>query len=128
LEEEKLIAKRTQARAELHDRLSGILYPLIFTLIAYAYLGAPRTTRQSRNLSLIATVGVVALLRFEGFATTVISVNTPLVIVLHYLFLAAAAGISIWAIGRGIIIEPPAFITNAFTALQERFAPREATA
>ena len=128
LEEAKLIAKRAQTRAELHDRLSGILYPLIFTLIAYAYLGAPRTTRQSRNLSLMGTVAVIALLRFEGFATTVIAVNTPLIIVLHYLILTGAAGLSIWAIGRGIIIEPPAFVTNAFTALQERFAPREAAA
>jgi lipopolysaccharide export system permease protein len=117
-----------QLRAELHDRLTAPLYPLIFTLIAYAYLGAPRTTRQSRNLSLLGTVGVVALLRFVGFATTVISVNTPLIILFNYLVLATAAGLSIWAIGRGIIIEPPAFITNVFTALQERFAPRPATA
>jgi hypothetical protein len=52
----------------------------------------------------------------------------PLIIVFNYIVLAVAAGLSIWAIGRGIIIEPPAFITNAFTALQERFAPRPATA
>jgi lipopolysaccharide export system permease protein len=117
-----------QLRAELHDRLSAPLYPLIFTLVAYAYLGAPRTTRQSRNLSLLATIGVVALLRFVGFASTVISVNMPLIIVVNYAALALAAGLSIWAIGRGIIIEPPAFITNALTALQERFAPRPATA
>jgi lipopolysaccharide export system permease protein len=117
-----------QLRAELHDRLAAPLYPLIFTLVAYAYLGAPRTTRQSRNLSLLGTISVVALLRFVGFASTVISVNAPLIIVLNYFVLAMAAGLSIWAIGRGIIIEPPAFITNAFTALQERFAPRPATA
>src|SRR4051794_4016 len=117
-----------QLRAELHDRLTAPLYPLIFTLIAYAYLGAPRTTRQSRNLSLLGTIGVVALLRFIGFASTVISVNMPWIIIVNYLALASAAGLSIWAIGRGIIIEPPAFITNALTALQERFAPRPATA
>lgn len=117
-----------QFRAELHDRIFAPLYPLIFVLVAYAYLGAPRTTRQSRNLSLLATIGVVALLRFLGFATTVIAVNMPLMIVFQYLVLSTAAGLSIWAIGRGIIIEPPAFITNAFTALQERFAPRPATA
>jgi lipopolysaccharide export system permease protein len=117
-----------QWRAELHDRLSAPLYPLIFTLVAYAYLGAPRTTRQSRNLSLLATIGVVALLRFVGFATSVVAVNVPQILIFHYLVLATAAGLSIWAIGRGIIIEPPAFITNAFTALQERFAPRPATA
>jgi lipopolysaccharide export system permease protein len=117
-----------QMRAELHDRLSAPLYPLIFVLVAYAYLGAPRTTRQSRNLSLLGAIGAVAFLRFVGFATTVISVNAPAIIILHYLVLAAAAGLSIWAIGRGIIIEPPAFITNALTALQERFAPKPATA
>ena len=117
-----------QFRAELHDRIFAPLYPLIFVLVAYAYLGAPRTTRQSRNLSLFATIGVVALLRFLGFATTVIAVNNPAIILVHYLVLVTAAGLSIWAISRGIIIEPPAFITNAFTALQERFAPRPATA
>jgi lipopolysaccharide export system permease protein len=117
-----------QFRAELHDRIFAPLYPLIFVLVAYAYLGAPRTTRQSRNLSLLGTVGVVALLRFFGFATTVIAVNNPAIILVHYLVLSTAVGLSIWAISRGIIIEPPAFITNAFTALQERFAPRPATA
>jgi lipopolysaccharide export system permease protein len=117
-----------QLRAELHDRLSAPLYPLVFVLVAYAYLGAPRTTRQSRNLSLVGVIGVVALLRFLGFATSVISVSMPWVIVLNYLVLATAAGLSIWAIGRGIIIEPPSVITNAFAALQERFAPRPATA
>jgi lipopolysaccharide export system permease protein len=117
-----------QFRAELHDRIFAPLYPLIFVLVAYAYLGAPRTTRQSRNLSLIATIGVVAALRFLGFATTVIAVNMPAMIVFHYLVLSTAVGLSIWAISRGIIIEPPAFVTNAFTALQERLAPRPATA
>jgi lipopolysaccharide export system permease protein len=117
-----------QLRAELHDRIFAPLYPLIFVLVAYAYLGAPRTTRQSRNLSLLGTVGVVALLRFLGFATTVIAVNNPAIILFHYLVLSTAAGLSIWAISRGIIIEPPAFVTNTFTALQDRFAPRPATA
>jgi hypothetical protein len=58
----------------------------------------------------------------------VISVNAPLLIVFHYFLLAAATALSIWAIGRGIIIEPPAVITNTLSALQERFAPRPATA
>jgi len=117
-----------QLRAELHDRLSAPLYPLVFVLVAYAYLGAPRTTRQSRNLSLLGTIGVLAMLRFSGFATTVISVNAPLMIAFHYFLLATATALSIWAIGRGVIIEPPALITNSLSALQERFAPRPATA
>ena len=84
-----------QMRAELHDRLSAPLYPLIFVLIAYAYLGAPRTTRQSRSLSLLGCIGAVMLLRFAGFAATVIAVNSPEILVLNYLILAAAAGLSI---------------------------------
>ena len=117
-----------QIRAELHDRIVAIFYPLIFTLVAYAYLGAPRTTRQSRDLSLLATIGALALIRFLGFATVVTAVTHPAIILLNYLVLLATAGLSIWAIGRGIIIEPPAVVSNLFTALQKRFAPREATA
>lgn len=117
-----------QLRAELHDRIMAVLYPLVFILIAFAYLGAPRTTRQSRNMSLIGTAAVVLMLRFLGFAAAVVGVNAPSIIVFEYLVIAAAAGISIWAIGRGIIIEPPAFVSDAVTALTKRFARPAATA
>jgi lipopolysaccharide export system permease protein len=117
-----------QMRAELHDRIFAILYPLIFTLIAYVYLGAPRTTRQSRDLSLLGTIGVLALIRFLGFATVVIAVSHPAIILLNYLVLSAAVALSMWAISRGLIIEPPAFVANIFAALQKRIAPRPATA
>ncbi|MEX0751945.1 MAG: LPS export ABC transporter permease LptF [Xanthobacteraceae bacterium] len=112
-----------QLNAELHDRIMAPIYPLAFVLIACAYLGAPRTTRQSRNLSLAGTAAAVITLRFLGFATTVVGVNLPVVIAFQYFVLATAITLSIWAIGRGIIIEPPAFVTNAVTALTERFAP-----
>src|SRR5262249_10194869 len=39
------------ARAELHDRIFAPLYPIVFTIITFAYLGAPRTTRQGRAMS-----------------------------------------------------------------------------
>ncbi len=35
-------------------------YPIAFTVIAFAYLGAPRTTRQSRTISMIGAIGGVA--------------------------------------------------------------------
>jgi lipopolysaccharide export system permease protein len=117
-----------QIRGELFDRVVTPLYPLIFVLVAYAYLGAPRTTRQSRNLSLAGCISIVAALRFVGFFSANLSVTSLSVIPLLFLVLAITAGLSIWAIGRGLIIEPPAFITNAVTALQERFARRVATA
>ncbi len=117
-----------QIRAEMHDRIMAPLYPFVFVLVAYAYLGAPRTTRQSRNLSLVGTAVAVVLLRFLGFANTILAVNMPAAIVFQYLIMLTAAGLSIWAIGRGIIIEPPAFVTNAITKLIERFAPQPASA
>src|ERR1700730_759481 len=54
-------------RAELHDRIATPLYPIAFVVLAYAFLGPPQTTRQSRTLSLLALVGVVALLRLARF-------------------------------------------------------------
>ena len=53
------------------------LYPLAFLVITFAYLGAPRTTRQSRTMSLPALSAVVALLRLIGFVSTVFGVNYP---------------------------------------------------
>jgi lipopolysaccharide export system permease protein len=115
-------------QAELHDRILAPFYPVVFILIAYAYLGAPRTTRQSRNLSLVGVGAIVIALRFLGFAMTVLAASNPIAILVQYLAMGSAIGLSIWAIGRGIIIEPPAFVTNAVAALTERFARRLAPA
>ncbi|MDH8013911.1 LptF/LptG family permease, partial [Klebsiella pneumoniae] len=38
-------------RAELHDRIFAPIYPFVFILMAFAILGAPRTTRQNRNFA-----------------------------------------------------------------------------
>jgi lipopolysaccharide export system permease protein len=116
-----------QFRAELHDRLMAPFYPLAFVIIAYAYLGAPRTTRQSRTLSMLGAVGGVALLRLIGFASTVFGATVPWLLSLQYLAMAAAFGLGLYVIRRGLILEPPAFITDWLTALTERISRRFAT-
>jgi lipopolysaccharide export system permease protein len=113
-----------QFRAELHDRLMAPLYPLAFVVIAYAYLGAPRTTRQSRTLSMLGAVGGVALLRLIGFASTVFGATIPWILALPYLAFAAATGAGLYVIRRGLIIEPPAFVSDWLTALTERLGRR----
>ena len=95
--------------------------------IAYAYLGAPRTTRQSRTLSMLGAVGGVALLRLIGFASTVFGATVPWLLSLQYLAMAAAFGLGLYVIRRGLILEPPAFITDWLTALTERISRRFAT-
>jgi lipopolysaccharide export system permease protein len=116
-----------QFRAELFDRLMAPFYPLAFLVIAFAYLGTPRTTRQSRTLSLAAAVGGVALLRLTGFVSTVFGTNFAWMVWLQVVALAAVFALGLYVIRRGLILEPPAFIANWLAALTERVSRRFAT-
>jgi lipopolysaccharide export system permease protein len=113
-----------QFRAELHDRLIAPLYPLAFVVIAFAYLGAPRTTRQSRTMSMLGAIGGVGLLRLIGFVSTVFGANAPWMLSLEYIALAAAFAAGLVVIQRGIIIEPPGFIDRIATAVANQFNQR----
>ena len=116
-----------QFRAELHDRLMAPFYPLAFMVIAFAYLGAPRTTRQSRTLSMFGAIGGVATLRLIGFASSVFGATVPWMLSLQYIAIAFALVSGLWVIRRGMILEPPAFIANSLAALTERITQRFAT-
>ena len=64
-------------RAELHDRLSGWLYPLAMILAAFAALGEARTTRQGRGMAVLAAVLAVAAMRTAGFSASSAVVRSP---------------------------------------------------
>ena len=113
-----------QFRAELHDRLMAPFYPLAVVVIAYAYLGAPRTTRQSRTLSMLGAIGGVGLLRLIGFASSVFGASIPWMLSLQYLALASASALGFYVIRRGLILEPPTFINDWLTTLTERVNQR----
>jgi lipopolysaccharide export system permease protein len=121
------IEQPKQFRAEMHDRLIAPLYPLAFAVIAFAYLGAPRTNRQSRTISMLGAVGGVALLRLAGFVSAVFGATIPWMLSLQYVALLLAFGGGLFVINRGLIIEPPAFINNWLAALTERVTRRVAT-
>ena len=116
-----------QFRAELHERLMAPFYPIAFVVIAFAYLGAPRTTRQSRTMSMFGAIGGVATLRLIGFASSVFGATVPWMLSLQYIATAFALASGIWVIRRGVILEPPAFIANTLAALTARFTQRFAT-
>ena len=116
-----------QFRAELHDRLMAPLYPIAFVVIAFAYLGAPRTTRQSRTVSMLGAIGGVGLLRLTGFASTVFGATMPWMLSLQYIAMAFALVSGLWVIHRGLILEPPAFVVDWVTALTARITQRFAT-
>ncbi len=120
-------AQPGQFWAEVNDRVAAAVYPLAFVILAYAYLGAPRTNRQSRGLSLASTMVAVFGVRLAGFGCSVFAVHYAAASFLQYVILALAIGLGLTAIGRGLIIEPPAFISNAANAIGARLARRVAT-
>jgi lipopolysaccharide export system permease protein len=111
-----------QVRAELHDRIFAPIYPIVFTIITFAYLGAPRTTRQGRAMSVTGAAIAISFIRLMGFVVIVLCVRYPWVLALQYLLLAVASGLGLYAIHRGLEIEPPAFVTNAVNAIGERLS------
>jgi lipopolysaccharide export system permease protein len=113
-----------QLHAELHDRLAAPLYPLAFVTIAFAILGAPRTSRQSRAFSLGMTIVGITVLRFVGFAGVVFAVHNPDAVLIMYGSLALAVGWAVLAVSRGAAVEPPAFVSAAVNALTERLVRR----
>src|SRR6185437_6402586 len=102
-----------QFRAELHDRFMSPIYPFAFAALTFAFLGAPRTTRQSRNFSIGGSILAVFGLRMVGFACSVMTVKSPLAALVQYAMLFAGIGAGIWIILYGVVIEPPAALMEA---------------
>ena len=117
----------THFRAELHDRLVAPLYPLVFTVVCFAILGAPRTSRQSREISMIMALSATAVLRLIGFACNVVGTQTVAAVFGLYASVFVALALGLYAIGRGIVLEPPAFVmkpAEVFGRLSQRFTQR----
>jgi lipopolysaccharide export system permease protein len=102
-----------QFRAELHDRFMAPIYPFAFAALTFAFLGAPRTTRQSRNFSIGSSILAVFGLRMAGFACSVMAVTSPFAPLVQYVMLLAAIAASVWIIIDGVVIEPPAALVEA---------------
>jgi lipopolysaccharide export system permease protein len=113
-----------QFMAELHDRIVSFLYPITFVVLAFAFLGSPRTTRQSPVWSVLAVTLGVAAVRLTGFVVTIVAMRFPVVAGLQYLLLAATLGAGLYAISRAMIIEPPMMLSQAVDMVSEWFQRR----
>ncbi|MBI5262816.1 MAG: LPS export ABC transporter permease LptF [Bradyrhizobium sp.] len=111
-----------QFRAELHDRFMSPLYPFVFAALTFAFLGAPRTTRQSRNLAIGGAILAVFGLRMAGFACSVMAVKSPLAPLIQYAMIAVATGLGVWMIVKGMVVEPPPALMEAINRSNERIA------
>lgn len=115
-----------QFRSEFHDRVAAPFYPLAFAIIAFAYLGPPSTTRQSRTVAMVSAFLVVAVVRVIGFVSIIFGINAPAALSLQYVALLLVFWLGLTAISRGIVLRPPAAVIDALTLLQERFTRRVA--
>jgi lipopolysaccharide export system permease protein len=106
-----------QFSAEMHDRLLAPIYPFVFAAITFAFLGLPRTTRQSRNFSMAGAILVALCVRLAGFACSVLTSRMPFAAIVQYLLLAATISGCVWMIARHVVIEPPARLTEGIAAL-----------
>jgi lipopolysaccharide export system permease protein len=116
-----------QVRAELHDRIFAPIYPIVFTIITFAYLGAPRTTRQGRGMAVAGAATAISVIRLFGFVVIVLCVKYPWVLALQYALLAVASLLGLYAIHRGLEIEAPAFVTDAVNAVIARLPRKSAS-
>ncbi|GLK79956.1 LPS export ABC transporter permease LptF [Methylopila turkensis] len=104
-------------RAELHERLVNPLYPVAFMLIAFAALGRPRTTRQSRATAILAAIGAVAATRIAGLGVTNLLVSSAWAVAAVYALpiLAGAAALG-FAFRRPRAAGPRSGASGAVTA------------
>jgi lipopolysaccharide export system permease protein len=111
-----------QFRAELHDRFMAPVYPFAFAVLTFAFLGTPRTTRQSRNFSIGGSIFAVFGLRMIGFACSVMTVKSPGAALVQYSMLFGSIAIGLWMILGGIVVEPPAALMEAINRSNARIA------
>jgi lipopolysaccharide export system permease protein len=109
-----------QFRAELHDRFMSPIYPFAFAALTFAFLGAPRTTRQSRNFSIGGSIIAVFGLRMIGFACSVMTVKTPMAAAVQYAMLFGGIALGVWIITAGVVIEPPPALLEAINKSNAR--------
>ena len=107
-------------RAELHDRFMAPIYPFAFAALTFAFLGTPRTTRQSRNFSMGSSIMAVFGLRMAGFACSVLAVKSEMAAPIQYAMLLAAIAASLWIIVGGVVVEPPAALLEAIAKTNAR--------
>jgi lipopolysaccharide export system permease protein len=112
---------------ELNDRILALFYPFTFVVIAYVFLGAPRTTRQSTAWSILAVIVSVSTLRLIGLAGTILTNTYPKTVAIQYFLIAGTLSTGLYAISKGLIIEPPVYMTRAMDAVTAWFQRRVAS-
>jgi lipopolysaccharide export system permease protein len=109
-------------RQELHERFLNPLYALAFTMIAFAALHQPKTTRQGRGVAVAVAIVLALALRIAGFLTAALLVRSEAAI-----WLAYGLPLSVFVAGFAYVLAPDA-IRRARDRLLGRLRGRDAAA
>ena len=129
-----VLEHRDQFRVEIHDRMTQPLYPIVFALIAFVFVGDPRTNRQSRVAAIVAAAVLVGTVRLAGYGATMLSLASPAAVPLVYALPIVPGAIAVWLIAsdRQVTVHERigAAIVSRLEAVLERLqpAPRSARA
>lgn len=110
-------------RVELHKRLSSPLYPIAAFAIAFAFLGAPRTTRQSRGIAIAGASSVFLLMEIVGLGSGGLVERSSVFSPLPYIIPTAAIAIGTFVSmgdSKTTIPEPLQRFADAIAARFER--------
>ena len=113
-------------RAELHERFSSPLYPFAFVLIAVAFIGHARTTRQNRIQAIVAAFLIATGTRLGGLAgINIIALKAHLAWIVYAIPAAGALLAMVLILSRSRLRPPSRWslsLVNAWAALGEAFA------
>ncbi|MGQ4272788.1 LptF/LptG family permease [Terrihabitans sp. B22-R8] len=101
-EAQKSPAELGRIRAELHERITNPLYPVVFVVIAFAALGRTRSNRQGRFTAIAGGILAILAVRVVGLALINVTTSSALAPPALYTFLAiVTCGALIMAFGGG---------------------------
>lgn len=108
-------------RAELHKRLSAPLFPIAAFILAFAFLGEARTTRQSRGLAIAGAAGAFALVEIFGFGTSGLVARNEALTWITYLVPLAGIAYGLLVIAGFAQFRMPALLQRTADLIAARF-------
>jgi lipopolysaccharide export system permease protein len=114
-------------RVELHKRLSTPLYPIAAFVIAFAFLGSPRTTRQGRGLAIAGASTAFLVVEVFGLGSSGLVERNALFAQLPYIAPLAAIGFGAYMIFGNLDAGVPAPIQRLADSITARIEKMSTT-
>jgi lipopolysaccharide export system permease protein len=111
----------------LHKRLSTPLYPIAAFVIAFAFLGSPRTTRQGRGLAIAGASTAFLVVEVFGLGSSGLVERNALFAPLPYIAPLAAIGFGAYMIFGNLDAGVPAPIQRLADSITARIEKMSTT-